>query len=96
MLPPDIPILLYGESLNPFLQTPTGCTIWMEMYGNGVVIFIDPIIIKTALGDNPQGPAESYDPEEPGTIKHVQRGGSFICSDQYRTRYKAGTVPYAK
>lgn len=40
---------------------------------------------------NPQGPSESNDPEEPGVVKHVQKGGSFICSDQYCNRYKAGT-----
>ena len=40
---------------------------------------------------NPKGPAESYDPEEPGIEKHVQRGGSFLCSDQYCIRYKAGS-----
>jgi sulfatase modifying factor 1 len=41
--------------------------------------------------NNPQGPASSMDPDEPGAIKHVQRGGSFICSDQYCIRYKAGS-----
>lgn len=41
--------------------------------------------------DNPQGPADSYDPDEPGAVKHVQRGGSFLCSDQYCIRYKAGS-----
>ena len=40
---------------------------------------------------NPKGPNDSFDPEEPGTVKHVQRGGSFLCSDQYCTRYKAGS-----
>jgi formylglycine-generating enzyme required for sulfatase activity len=40
---------------------------------------------------NPKGPADSYDPEEPNTIKRVQRGGSFLCSDQYCIRYKAGS-----
>ena len=44
-----------------------------------------------SAASNPQGPADSYDPEEPNTVKHVQRGGSFICSDQYCTRYKAGS-----
>jgi formylglycine-generating enzyme required for sulfatase activity len=39
---------------------------------------------------NPQGPPNSYDPEAPGTIVRVQRGGSFLCSDQYCIRYKAG------
>ncbi|AKD58534.1 sulfatase-modifying factor protein [Spirosoma radiotolerans] len=40
---------------------------------------------------DPQGPTDSYDPEEPGAVKHVQRGGSFLCSDQYCIRYKAGS-----
>src|SRR5208282_3900589 len=40
---------------------------------------------------NPQGPDSSYDPSEPGTKKRVQKGGSFLCTDQYCTRYMAGT-----
>ncbi len=40
---------------------------------------------------NPTGPKSSFDPEEPGTVKHVQRGGSFLCSDQYCVRYIAGS-----
>jgi formylglycine-generating enzyme required for sulfatase activity len=39
---------------------------------------------------NPQGPASSYDPQEPGIPKRVQRGGSFLCSDLYCTRYLPG------
>lgn len=40
---------------------------------------------------NPKGPATSYDAEEPVLEKHVQRGGSFLCSDAYCMRYKAGS-----
>ena len=40
---------------------------------------------------NPQGPDSSYDPEEPGTPKRVHRGGSFLCTEQYCTRYMVGT-----
>jgi len=40
---------------------------------------------------NPQGPADSFDPSEPGTKKRVHRGGSFLCTDQYCTRYMVGT-----
>jgi formylglycine-generating enzyme required for sulfatase activity len=40
---------------------------------------------------NPQGPAESWDPAEPGVPKRGQRGGSFLCTDQYCTRYMIGT-----
>lgn len=40
---------------------------------------------------NPTGPAKSFDPQEPNVVKHVQRGGSFLCSDEYCNRYKAGS-----
>jgi sulfatase modifying factor 1 len=40
---------------------------------------------------NPRGPADSFDPQEPGVPKRVQRGGSFLCSDQYCSRYIVGT-----
>lgn len=47
--------------------------------------------VKGKIMDNPEGPAESYDPAEPGVAKKVQRGGSFLCTDQYCTRYMMGT-----
>lgn len=40
---------------------------------------------------NPQGPADSFDPAAPGEKRRVQRGGSFLCSDQYCIRYMVGT-----
>jgi len=40
---------------------------------------------------NPQGPASSFDPSEPDQRKRVQRGGSFLCTDQYCSRYMVGT-----
>ncbi len=42
---------------------------------------------------DPRGPAESesFDPQEPGMPKRVQRGGSYLCTDQYCTRYMVGT-----
>lgn len=39
---------------------------------------------------DPKGPQDSFDPQEPGLVKRVQRGGSFLCNDQYCERYKAG------
>jgi formylglycine-generating enzyme required for sulfatase activity len=39
---------------------------------------------------NPRGPAESFDPAEPGVPKRVQRGGSYLCCDNYCSRYMAG------
>ena len=40
---------------------------------------------------NPQGPSSSLDPAEPDQPKRVQRGGSFLCTDEYCTRYMVGT-----
>ena len=31
------------------------------------------------------------DPDEPGVPKRVQRGGSYLCSDQYCARFRIGT-----
>jgi formylglycine-generating enzyme required for sulfatase activity len=40
---------------------------------------------------NPQGPADSFDPSEPTEKKRVHRGGSYLCTDEYCTRYMVGT-----
>lgn len=37
---------------------------------------------------NPLGPDRSFDPQEPHIIKRVQRGGSFMCSEQYCIGYR--------
>ena len=48
-------------------------------------------LAKDTISYNPSGPANSYDPIEPGLKKKVHRGGSFLCSDQYCSRYILGT-----
>ncbi len=40
---------------------------------------------------NPKGPDTPYDPAEPTERKRVHRGGSFLCTDQYCTRYMVGS-----
>ena len=40
---------------------------------------------------NPKGPDSSYDPTEPNQPKKVLRGGSYLCTDQYCSRYVVGT-----
>jgi sulfatase modifying factor 1 len=40
---------------------------------------------------NPKGPDTPHDPQEPEQKKRVHRGGSFLCSDLYCTRYMVGT-----
>ncbi len=37
---------------------------------------------------NPQGPKNSYDPNEPFSEKKVIRGGSFLCNDSYCSGYR--------
>ncbi|MFN7138388.1 MAG: formylglycine-generating enzyme family protein [Limisphaerales bacterium] len=37
---------------------------------------------------NPKGPNTSYDPNEPGVMKKVTRGGSYLCSDSYCIGYR--------
>ena len=47
-----------------------------------------------AAGDaprDPTGPDAAIDPDEPGVKKRVQRGGSYLCTDQYCSRYMIGT-----
>jgi formylglycine-generating enzyme len=40
---------------------------------------------------NPKGPEFPFDPAEPSEKKKVHRGGSFLCTDQYCSRYMVGT-----
>ncbi len=46
---------------------------------------------SSAVVRNPVGPESSYDPAEPQEKKRVHRGGSFLCTDQYCTRYMVGS-----
>lgn len=38
--------------------------------------------------NNPKGPSTSNDPDEPFAVKHVIRGGSFLCNDSYCSGYR--------
>jgi formylglycine-generating enzyme len=44
-----------------------------------------------AVAHNPQGPDSPLDPSEPTEPKKVHRGGSYLCTDQYCSRYIVGT-----
>jgi formylglycine-generating enzyme len=46
---------------------------------------------QSGIARNPQGPAESFDRSEPGVPKRAHRGGSFLCTEQYCSRYMVGT-----
>lgn len=45
---------------------------------------------RSPLSIDPRGPAEGFDPDEPAVPKRVQKGGSFLCSDDYCGRYRPG------
>jgi len=42
----------------------------------------------TSLVVNPKGPASTFDPNDAYAIKHVSKGGSFLCSQDYCSNYK--------
>ena len=48
------------------------------------------LVAAGGVARNPQGPPASYDPGH-DRPRRVQRGGSFLCTDQYCTRYMMGT-----
>jgi formylglycine-generating enzyme required for sulfatase activity len=62
----------------------------------------DRVVRSGAEQVDPQGPADSWDPSEPGVPldapRRVTRGGSFLCNEDYCTSYRPsarrGTDPY--
>lgn len=52
--------------------------------------YYEKLAANAGVTRNPQGPPDSFDPSEPGVAKRVQRGGSFLCTDQYCSRYMVG------
>jgi formylglycine-generating enzyme required for sulfatase activity len=53
--------------------------------------YYSTLAAQGGIARNPQGPSSSLDPSEPDQPKRVQRGGSFLCTDEYCTRYMVGT-----
>jgi len=49
------------------------------------------LVAAGGVARNPRGPDSSFDPSEPGEPKKVHSGGSFLCTDQYCSRYIVGT-----
>ena len=47
-------------------------------------------VSSNKITQNPKGPTKSNDPNEPNVAKKVIRGGSYLCTSQYCTRYMVG------
>ncbi len=82
------------ETTAPVKSYPANAYGLYDMEGNvweWCSDFYRPDYYGESAKDNPNGPKNSYDPQEPGAVKRVQRGGSFLCNDEYCERYKAGS-----
>jgi formylglycine-generating enzyme required for sulfatase activity len=53
--------------------------------------YFEQLAAAVGVARNPQGPDTPFDPSEPTEKKRVHRGGSYLCTDQYCTRYMVGT-----
>jgi len=53
--------------------------------------FYQPDYYANSPKRNPFGPSSSFDPQEPGIPKRVQRGGSFMCSSNYCIGYRCSS-----
>jgi formylglycine-generating enzyme len=52
--------------------------------------FYQTLAKQGSVAKDPTGPPDSSDPTEPGIAKRVTKGGSFLCTDQYCSRYMPG------
>lgn len=54
-------------------------------------------LAQTCCPVNPQGPAETFDPSDPFSVRRVIKGGSYLCPasycESYRPTARRGTPP---
>jgi formylglycine-generating enzyme required for sulfatase activity len=53
--------------------------------------YYQKLVAVGGVARNPQGPDSPFDPSEPDQPKKAHRGGSYLCTDQYCSRYIVGT-----
>lgn len=94
----DFPVSNTAEDgfagLAPVMSYPPNAYGLYDMEGNvweWCHDFYRPDYYQVSPVLDPKGPPDSFDPEEPHSIKRVQRGGSFLCSDRYCLRYRSGS-----
>jgi sulfatase modifying factor 1 len=65
--------------------------VWEWVNDYYLSTYYDSLFQSGKVTKNPQGPEASHDSSEPNTVKRVHRGGSFLCTDEYCTRYMVGS-----
>ena len=81
------------EETAPVASFPANGYGLFDMAGNAWEWCSDwytPDYYKQSPRTNPPGPPEAFDPREPAVPKRVQRGGSFLCCENYCVRFLPG------
>jgi formylglycine-generating enzyme required for sulfatase activity len=83
------------KGLAPVKSFPSNGYGLYDLVGNVWEICSDWYGVETKTSEtinaaiqNPTGPTSSQDPNDPYAIKHVSKGGSFLCSVNYCSNYK--------